>query len=96
MTEGYAKKRLMDKSKFVWSALHDKAFIQLKESARTAPILAKLDYDRQIFVRTDASQWGSGAQALATSTSSLCIAAALFAETVPTLLSQSTHGHLSP
>ena len=60
MTEGYAKKKLMDKSKFVWSALHDRAFTQLKESVRAAPMLAKLDYDRQIFVRTDASQWGMG------------------------------------
>ena len=60
ITEGYAKKKSLDKSKFVWTDVHEKAFQQLKTLAATAPILAKLDYDQRIYVRTDASQWGMG------------------------------------
>ena len=46
---------------FKWTEAQDRAFENLKTAIYNAPVLKFLDYDREIFVRTDASKEGVGA-----------------------------------
>jgi hypothetical protein len=46
---------------FVWSAQDEENFQILKTAVLKAPLLAQLDYSKQIHVRCDASRFGSGA-----------------------------------
>jgi hypothetical protein len=58
------KKATAEKPKpipFVWSPEDQLAFEDLKRCVLAAPILAQLDYSKQIFVRCDASRFGAGA-----------------------------------
>jgi hypothetical protein len=47
--------------KFTWSEEDTKKFIQLKQHVLNAPLLQYLDYNRPIYIRCDASQFGCGA-----------------------------------
>jgi hypothetical protein len=46
---------------FTWSPQDEADFQQLKRAVLEAPLLAQLDYTKQIYVRCDASRFGSGA-----------------------------------
>jgi hypothetical protein len=46
---------------FVWTADDQRQFLELKACVAAAPLLAQLDYNKQIFVRCDASRFGAGA-----------------------------------
>src|SRR5436190_23474007 len=43
-----------------WSDAQQQAFLELKRSFTTAPVLAYFDYDRKTVLETDASDWASG------------------------------------
>lgn len=49
------------KVKFQWSDEQDRAFRALKQAIIDAPVLAYLDYSREVVLRTDASMEGVGA-----------------------------------
>ena len=46
---------------FVWTTQDENDFQMLKAAVLNAPLLAQLDYSKQIYVRCDASRFGSGA-----------------------------------
>ena len=46
---------------FVWTADDARQFEELKSAVLAAPLLAQLDYSKQIFIRCDASRFGAGA-----------------------------------
>jgi hypothetical protein len=46
---------------FVWSSEDQVQFEELKRCVLQAPLLAQLDYNKQIYVRCDASRFGAGA-----------------------------------
>jgi len=46
---------------FIWTAEDQSAFDELKALVLAAPLLAQLDYKKQIYVRCDASRFGAGA-----------------------------------
>jgi hypothetical protein len=47
--------------KFEWSEEDQRQFNELKACVLAAPLLAQLDYSKQIYVRCDASRFGAGA-----------------------------------
>jgi hypothetical protein len=47
--------------KFEWSPDDQRQFEELKACVLAAPLLAQLDYSKQIFIRCDASRFGAGA-----------------------------------
>ena len=46
---------------FVWTEADQEQFEQLKACVLAAPLLAQLDYSKEIYVRCDASRFGAGA-----------------------------------
>ena len=51
---------LCSKKKFVWGAAQQTAFEKLREACVASPLLSFLDYDKPIFLETDASDMGCG------------------------------------
>lgn len=54
-------KKGLDKAKFVWTTACQQAFDDLKQCVLTTPPLAFIDYNKEIFIRCDSSQFGAGA-----------------------------------
>lgn len=48
------------KQKFEWATAHQEAFEQIRDAIVDAPLLAHVDYARDIYLRTDASEAGVG------------------------------------
>jgi hypothetical protein len=46
---------------FVWTSVHEEAFVTLKYALISAPALAMPDFQKQFVVETDASDKGIGA-----------------------------------